>query len=415
VSFVGQTFAPVSNGSGDAGTGATLVRTDANTTTRGIQLFGVNTNGSVDGQLQIALPTSAAALVDPIDASSPGTTFSPLSSHQFTGYSSQASFRGGNGPVAMSTLADGDLLAAALVSATDIGGAVPASEDNYIAVARVDSATSAVSWVVAAHTGDSQGAAGGLSKAILGDFGVDGIPGTGDAGEGDGVVDATPIGRIARASESLGFLGSGPSISPPAMDRAGNLYFAAEVRLNGAFAPEYTQALLRANRDSATGGYRLELLLKAGDVIAGQNSALNYQVQFLGVFDTDSIDSGTIWSGNIVNDSFPWATAGAAPAGSPFSLGAMVLRAKIVYDVDANGQYADASISSNSPDQGYNVLLALMPRVRPADFNRDGQVSVQDIFDFLSTWSGGDADYNGADGTTVQDIFDFLSAWSLAE
>jgi hypothetical protein len=93
----------------------------------------------------------------------------------------------------------------------------------------------------------------------------------------------------------------------------------------------------------------------------------------------------------------------------------MVLRAKIVYDVDANGQYADASISSNSPDQGYNVLLALMPRVRPADFNRDGQVSVQDIFDFLSTWSGGDADYNGADGTTVQDIFDFLSAWSLAE
>ncbi len=47
-----------------------------------------------------------------------------------------------------------------------------------------------------------------------------------------------------------------------------------------------------------------------------------------------------------------------------------------------------------------------------ADFNGDGVVAVQDIFDFLTAWFGGDprADINGG-GLGVQDIFDFLSLW----
>jgi hypothetical protein len=48
----------------------------------------------------------------------------------------------------------------------------------------------------------------------------------------------------------------------------------------------------------------------------------------------------------------------------------------------------------------------------PPDFNGDGVVSVQDIFDFLNAWFAGNprADFNGG-GITVQDIFDFLNAW----
>ncbi len=48
----------------------------------------------------------------------------------------------------------------------------------------------------------------------------------------------------------------------------------------------------------------------------------------------------------------------------------------------------------------------------PADYNGDGILSVQDIFDFLSGWfaSAPQADFNGG-GITVQDIFDFLTAW----
>ena len=48
-----------------------------------------------------------------------------------------------------------------------------------------------------------------------------------------------------------------------------------------------------------------------------------------------------------------------------------------------------------------------------ADFNHNGQATVQDIFDFLAVWFAGGpgADFNGVGGITIQDIFDFLAAW----
>jgi hypothetical protein len=49
-----------------------------------------------------------------------------------------------------------------------------------------------------------------------------------------------------------------------------------------------------------------------------------------------------------------------------------------------------------------------------ADFNRQGGLNVQDIFDFLAAWNAADrrADYNIDAAITVQDIFDFLAAWN---
>ena len=46
-----------------------------------------------------------------------------------------------------------------------------------------------------------------------------------------------------------------------------------------------------------------------------------------------------------------------------------------------------------------------------ADWNADGGLSVQDIFDFLTSWFATQADFNASGDTTVQDIFDFLAAW----
>jgi hypothetical protein len=47
-----------------------------------------------------------------------------------------------------------------------------------------------------------------------------------------------------------------------------------------------------------------------------------------------------------------------------------------------------------------------------ADFNDNGGLEIQDIFDFLNGWFAGNprADFNGG-GLAVQDIFDFLNAW----
>jgi hypothetical protein len=47
----------------------------------------------------------------------------------------------------------------------------------------------------------------------------------------------------------------------------------------------------------------------------------------------------------------------------------------------------------------------------PADWNHSGQVTVQDIFDFLASYFSGAGDFNNSGSTTVQDIFDFLAAY----
>lgn len=49
-----------------------------------------------------------------------------------------------------------------------------------------------------------------------------------------------------------------------------------------------------------------------------------------------------------------------------------------------------------------------------ADFNQNGALSVQDVFDFLDAWFAGqpEANFAGGSGTpTVQSVFDFLTAW----
>ena len=404
VAFVPQTFAPVNTAGTDIGTCATLARTDANTKTRGIQVFGVSPAGAVDGLMSILLPSVSGQIVDPTDSFAPGTAFSPLSAHEFTNYQSQASFRGGSSQVAMTVLPGGDLLVAGLVAATGGGSAVPQGQDNYLAVARVPAAGGTPSWTVAAHTGNASGFAGGQSKAILG-----------RTNPNDPL---TPIGRLARYTEVFGTATTGPSISSAAMDRAGNLYFMATMGLTGTSGTTFTTGLVRANRDSTTGAYQLELIAQLGDVIAGANSGKNYQVQFLGVADADSVDSGTIFSSSIVQDGVAGADAANASYGSPFSLGALAFKAKIVYDVDGDGLYADPSGAvsvSTSVDQAYDVVMVLMPRSPRADFNRSGGVTIDDLFLYFNAYFQGQsaADWNGDGTVSIDDLFLYINDWFL--
>jgi hypothetical protein len=56
--------------------------------------------------------------------------------------------------------------------------------------------------------------------------------------------------------------------------------------------------------------------------------------------------------------------------------------------------------------------LDASPAPCAADFNNDGGVSTQDIFDFINAWFAGDprADVNGG-GLSVTDILDYLTIW----
>jgi hypothetical protein len=399
VNFVPQIYPIVNTGANDVGYATTLVRTDSNTKTRGIQVFGVSSNGAAGASLSIVLPTSSSQISDPSDGFFPGLAFAPIGNHEFTNYAGQASFRGGNGQVASVVLANGSLLVSALVAETDGGSTVPQSVDNYLAVARVPSSGGLPTWTIAAHTGGGATPA----KAILGRT----MPGG----------PLASIGRLAKYTEVYPNAATGPSISSPSMDRAGNIYFVATCSLDTLTGiPILTTGLFRANRDASTDGYQLELLARLGDVVAGANSGRNYQVQFLGLADADSVDSGSIFASSIVQDSLTGANAANAPYSSPFSLGALAFKAKIVYDTNNDGIFADPSgvgSGSTSPDEAYNTVMVLMPRVLRGDFNRDGVVTIDDIFIFLNAWfaSAPAAEWDGNGAISIDDIFIFLNDW----
>jgi hypothetical protein len=89
----------------------------------------------------------------------------------------------------------------------------------------------------------------------------------------------------------------------------------------------------------------------------------------------------------------------------------LAFRAKLVYDVDMDSVFNDPEGSkSPSPDQSYYAVLALMPSIPAADFNRDDRITSQDFFEFLGAFFSGSAsaDYNGTGAADSQDFFDFL-------
>jgi len=426
-SFSRGVFSRLAAGASDAGTSAVLSRASGQTRTRGVSAWGLTTTGTITSALRAELPTAAGQITDPTDGFDPATAagFSTMALQELTNYASQASFRGGSGPVAMTVLpatAGGDLLMAATAQGTGMASSSAASMDNYLAVARVSAATGGVIWTVAAHSGSTSI---GTGKVLLGDFGADGIPGTADAGEGDGLVDrggSSFIGRIARYGEVVSGATTGPSISSPAMDALGNLYFLATVSLKRPGGPLLTTALIRANFVAQTSGYELELLSGVGDVITGANSTLNYQIQFMGTADSDSIDSGAIWSSSIVQDVLPGTNAADVGYASPQSLGALIVRCKVVYDRNSDGQYRDPTVAGNSgsPDQGYNVAMVVMPGPAPApgdpaDFNGDGEVNPDDLADYIGAFFAQPpdprADFNGDGTIDPDDLADYIGAF----
>ncbi|MCA3003847.1 MAG: hypothetical protein LW650_12000 [Planctomycetaceae bacterium] len=417
LSYTSWTFARTRNGTADAGTAAVLSRGPSATKTRSVSAFGVNTNGSLDGLLRVEMPTGIGELEDRDDGFSPLAAHGSLGNQEFTNYGSQVCFRGGNGPVALTVLpGSGDLLLAAGVSATGTAAGTPQSMDNYIAVARVNAQTGLTSWTIAAHTGGPNGAAGN-SKAIYGMVGGN----------------MAQIGEIAKYNEVYTGATSGPSISAPAMDRFGNVYFISTIQLESQPQPIRTVGLLRANFDPSTNAYRLELLAQLGDVVAGRNSQRNWQIQFISPADADSVDSGGLWHSSIVQDLSAAVNASSVSYGSPMSLGALLFRAKIVYDFNNDGSFIDPSApgGAGSPDQAYNAVIAVTPRIAGADVAQigggagpDGSVTGDDYIAFINAFASGDliADVCAIGGqpfpdgaVTGDDFIFFINAFATGE
>ncbi|MDX2130643.1 MAG: hypothetical protein SFY69_01165 [Planctomycetota bacterium] len=397
-------------------TAATLARsTGANGPVDSISLAALDANAVVLASRTLTLPSVV------LDPCRPFTWMS--SAGGLRGYDSQTTFRGPVGPVALGRDQAGRALAAGVLYAGV--PANPASSFNAIAVARADLSQPGVpaQWVLAAWVDPATG----LGKDIRGDFGADGTPDTNDAGERDGSVDATdaPIGRIVSlASTPLGF--AGPSISVPGIDSVGNLYFIAAVELNrstpGGIVAEPTLALVRAIYNPAAFCYELDVVLKAGDILPGRNSARNYRIDSLVLADGDSISSASMFASSVSASAWNAVPTDSLATIDPRALGGLALVARITYDVDQDGDYADPTRPGSdidSPDESYNVVMyvgntfAGGPTCDP-DFNQDGNVDQDDVACLTQVVAGdpgcsaSDPDFN-ADGNVDQDDISALT------
>jgi hypothetical protein len=329
------TAASTSGTAAFVGKGATL--------TDRLDVFGLDSTGQFLSPLALVLP---AVITDP---DQPAWNSGILAgTQQFDHYHGSIAFNGGSGQVSLGMDQAGNLIAAATVY---YGGVSNTDRNNYIAVARTTPGGT-TTWGVAAWTEQTTTPPVSDGKIIYQN-------GT------------TPIGRLTGAL-------FGPPISAPMIDSVGNVWFLAATTLNG--PPVTSQAaLLRAVYDPVAFSYKLELVLKEGDVFSGRNSTKSYQINALTVAGSSSVSSGTAWSNNISSGAFENQDPTSLSIQDSATLGGMVISAHIIYDVNGDGQFIRSTGPTGtpgSPDEDYQVLLYI---ASTRDCNNNGIPDDADI------------------------------------
>jgi hypothetical protein len=354
---------------------------DANGDTTGINLFSVNAAGAVIDRVALFAPTSVTDNDD-------GFTVSYTGVQEFTQYASQTAFRGGVGQVAVGRDRNGMGLAAATMAENGFND----DFSTQILVARRNPATGNTAWAIAAYI-DQAFVTGRSGKEIL----------DGPGGTAIGVL--TPMFNVTGGSPL------GPSMSAPVLDAAGNIWFIGTVelfdRLPGG-GSDFDSALMRAVYNEATFSYELELVAELGQVFAGLNSGVNWNITFMGIADSNSIDSGTMFSGNGSSAAFNnMPVASIDNNRDPRTNGGLVVNAGITYDVDGDGTFDTAG----GVDEGYNALLYIgaVPAgdgpCNVADFALPfGTLDFFDVQAFLQAFSA----MNQSADLIDDDVFDFF-------
>ncbi|GAB4386349.1 MAG: hypothetical protein Kow0022_15050 [Phycisphaerales bacterium] len=357
------------------------------TPTNTMNIFSVDAAGNVLNTVALTVPAS-------VTDNSDGFTLAYSSLAEFRQYASQAAFRGGVGQVALGTDRNGKGLAAATIHENGLND----DFSTQILVARRDPATGVTEWTMAAY----------IDQAFL----------TGNSGklvyDGAGAV----IGQLTPLFNVTGASPLGPSMSSPVIDAAGNVWFLGSVelfnRLPGG-GSDFDNALFRAVYDEATFSYRLELVLELGSVFVGRNSGLPWQIQFLSIADSNSVDSATVFSGNGTDHTWNNVPLADLDNADPRTNGGFVLAASIAYDVDGDGTFD----SAGGVDEEYNALL-FIGCVAPAgpqpcndaDFAEPfGTLDFFDVQAFLQAFSA----HNPAADLNNDGIFDFFDVQAFLQ
>ena len=315
-------------------------------------------------------------------------------------FRSQTTFQGGVGQVGIGA----DQQGRGLVAFYTAGSGFSDNPDNHMLVARFDPAaadpSAAAEYALAAWCFFDVGTATGVGKPIS---------------DGAGNI----IGQLVPLDSVTGGIPFGPSMSPPAIDAAGNLWFQASVELFNRIdtdgdgigdASDFDGALIRAVYDPnnpAGPAWDLELVLELGSSVIGLDSGVAWRINFMGTADSDSLSSGTFFSSNAAEDSYNGFDVSGLPTSDPRTSGGVVVNASIVYDVDGDGDFeTDPIVDPGTIDQDYNTLLYIGnldtedPAADPCDaidFNGDGVLDNGDIGAFVGLFLASDltADING--------------------
>jgi hypothetical protein len=329
------------------GTGAIIA---GGTLKSNVAIWGLDATGNFLSPIARALPTPAAGL----DPDQP--TWAPSLSQEFDHYHSQTAFQGGSAQIALGRDQAGNLLAAGVVYYGFTGTVLApfTNPNNYLAVSKTDPLTGTTAWTAAAWTD-----ATGSGKNIYQN-------GT------------TVIGHLRAFGTTPTF--TGPTISGPMIDSVGNVWFLGSYEL-GTAPGTVNVGLFRSVLQTASFSYKLELVLTEGQVFLGRNSTKNYKVNFLTLNDTDSISSGTAFSGNIAEVAFKDQSTTGLATDDARTLGGIVISAEIVYDNDGDGQFVKSTGTGGtvgSPDEDYKVLLYVSAS---ADCNGNGIPDDREIAD----------------------------------
>ncbi len=382
---------------GGVGTAAILVKPNATSDpTNTISAWSYTTTGAVGTRVDFFTPLAPLTITDPTT----GFVFSPSAAGEYRNYTDQVGFRGGSGQVAVHEDQGGNLM----VAATWFDGGFNDDFNNQIFVGRRVGTTT--DWTIAAYI--DAGANGG--KPIL---------------DGPG---GAAIGRLTPLFNVTGGAPLGPSLSAPAFDSVGNVWFIGGVELFNRIdtdqdtvgdASDFDSALIRAVFNPTTFSYELELVLELGQQIDGLTSGREYRIDFLSIADANSASSGSLFSANASRAAWNnTSVAGLDPA-DPITNGGVVIAADITYDADQDNDFNDPTSGNNTDattrDESYQALLYVgyfqeAAPMCPADFNGDTVPGdIFDLFDFLAALDGG-LDFNGdTSPADIFDLFDFLA------
>jgi hypothetical protein len=315
-------------------------------------------------------------------------------------HTGSTAFRGGVGTVAVGSDQAGRTLIGATISEFGFTG----DWVNQIVIGRFADPAGPVEWTMAGYINASTG----RGKEILDENGV-------------------AIGTLAQLLDVTGGNPTGPSLSAPAIDSVGNVWFLASVelfdRLPGG-GSDLDSALIRAVYDPATFSYELELVLELGTIIEGQNSGREYRIDFLAT----AAGAGTpapnsLWSSAMSDKAWNNVSTDGLDPSDPITNGGLVISTSITYDANDDGAFNNPTSGFFDPglpaDEAYQIALYIgyyqdAPPPCPADFNGDGNVNFNDVVGFLGAFNAGlpTADVNGDGNINFNDVVGFLGAFN---